>query len=456
MSTRTQSRYLEVAVLPELSRLALHERRAAFALRLRAADERSPVEEPPRRGMRLVLAVDRSSSMKGEKLEQARRAASLLLSMLDDDDEVAIVTFDAGVSVVLAPRKADREGKRAAAIELFSMQAGRGTALHGAAVRALELAREVLHGHAVILTDGFPYTGETDPAVIVSSIVGESGRATLTTIGYGSEIDAPLLASMATVGGGRYCHIDEQGDVLAALASELMTVRAVATSKIVATFRPALGVSLATVPHYVSAHDGGATARLAPAVVGDETIVGLELAWTDALGVGRHPGALITIEVGPAGGVPSEVLEIPVQLVIGEQRGVVDPMVSRALCDTVAGIALHGAALGEEPAGEIVRQLADASGWIRGRAVAVGLDPERELRTMLRALDMARETYERGEEDAPRVQACAEGIAKRYDASIGSERSMLDADIRTRSQNIGTLRALELRALELRARGPRE
>src|SRR5690606_25493677 len=140
-------------------------------------------------------------------------------------------------------------------------------------------------------------------------------------------------------------------------------------------------------------------------------VVGLELAWAEALDVGRHPGALITIEVGPPGGPPDETLEIPVELVVAAQRGDVDPAVTRALCDTVAGLALHRAAIGDQPTSVIARQLADAAGWIRGRAAAAGLDPERELRTMLRALELAREIYERGEEDAPRVQACAEGLA---------------------------------------------
>src|SRR5690606_34326763 len=112
-------------------------------------------------------------------------------------------------------------------------------------------------------------------------------------------------------------------------------------------------------------------------------VIGLELAWADGCELGRHAGALITIAVGPPGGAPCETLEVPVERVIGAARGSVDPTVSRALCETVAGLALHAAAIGEQPAGVVVRQLADAAAWIRGRAFAVGLDPERDLRAAL-------------------------------------------------------------------------
>jgi len=64
-------------------------------------------------------------------------------------------------------------------------------------------------------------------------------------------------------------------------------------------------------------------------------------------------------------------------------------VVTRAVCDVVAGNALYRAALGEEDGDVLDRALGDAAGWIRGRAGAAGLDPARDLGPMLRVLAVA-------------------------------------------------------------------
>ena len=217
---------LDADVLAEFSPVGLKDRRAWFAVRLR------PRAAAAEKGVQLVLTIDRSSSMAGSKLEQARIAAMAVVQMMGDDDKLAILSFDEHVEVVLRWTRTDKNGKRLARQLLTMLQAGRGTALYAATEQSLALANEMARGHAVLITDGFPYSGITEADQILSMTTRRSGAATLTTIGVGSELDAALLVAMAGVGGGRFLHLDEHGNLAATLGGELATVRGAATGKI--------------------------------------------------------------------------------------------------------------------------------------------------------------------------------------------------------------------------------
>jgi len=80
---------LDSDLLAEIDPAGLADRRAWFALRLRPRPR--PRADASANGVRLVLAIDRSSSMQGEKFEQARIAALVLLKQLGDDDAVRTV-----------------------------------------------------------------------------------------------------------------------------------------------------------------------------------------------------------------------------------------------------------------------------------------------------------------------------------------------------------------------------
>lgn len=436
---------LDAEVLSEIDPVGPRDRRAWFALRMRP---RVPASE---RGVQVVLAIDRSSSMRGAKLEQARLAATVLVEMLRDEDQLAILAFDEHVRVMLPPHRADARGKIAARLVIAGVQAGRGTALHDAAKQSLALANELPSGHAILITDGFPFSGITDASQIIAMVGADTGRATLSTVGVGSDLDASLLAAMAGVGGGRFLHVDAGGDLVGTLGGELATVRGAVTGRIQLRIRGARGVAITTAPHYAaiepaavrSAGDGRslATATLAPAVLGEERLVAFELSWERSLEVGAHHVALVTVEVGLPGSASPEHLELPVRLTIGAARGAMSPVVTLAACELMAGRALHQAALGEDPQHVLDRVLSDAAGWIRGRASAAGLDPGRDLGPTLHVLAIAQLLFQNQIEDAPLLRAYAEGIAKHYDAAIGTGGSVL-CDLRTRTQMIGCDAAL--------------
>ena len=54
----------------------------------------------------IALVLDRSGSMKGEKIQQAKRAALAAIDRLRDDDIVSVVTYDTNVRVLVPATRA--------------------------------------------------------------------------------------------------------------------------------------------------------------------------------------------------------------------------------------------------------------------------------------------------------------------------------------------------------------
>ncbi len=148
----------------------------------------------------LVLAVDKSGSMIGEKMELVKQAAIASAMALDPQDYVAVLAFDGDPHWVLPLTEAGERGRIVAAIE--RLQASGETRF----VPALEAARDALLQipvrirHVILLTDG--HSQEIyDFRRLAADMAAD--RITLSTIGIGKDFDPKLLGELAEFGGGR-------------------------------------------------------------------------------------------------------------------------------------------------------------------------------------------------------------------------------------------------------------
>jgi Ca-activated chloride channel family protein len=186
--------------------------------------------EPPRIGRDLVFVIDRSGSMRGRKMEQARAALLAGLETLRPGDRFEVISFSSDVTALaesgLLDASAANLGRaRAAAADLA---ASGGTNLAGAlAAAAKRLARdERRFAGVVFLTDGDPTVGETDPERILASWRANGGESRLFAFGVGDEVKEFLLTKLALAGRGeaRYVREDEDLEIpLAALFERLRT-----------------------------------------------------------------------------------------------------------------------------------------------------------------------------------------------------------------------------------------
>lgn len=114
----------------------------------------------------LILALDTSSSVRGEMLEQLKAAAHAAIGALRDDDQAVLLTFSHRVQRP-ATLTRDRQALRSA---VDRMQANGSTALRDAIFAATAL-REQAPGRVILLvfTDGVDTASWLDPRSVVNA-----------------------------------------------------------------------------------------------------------------------------------------------------------------------------------------------------------------------------------------------------------------------------------------------
>lgn len=162
----------------------------------------------------IVLVIDTSGSMEGEKIAQARDAAAYVLDRLGDDDRFAVVSFARTVRVFGdGLEDSDRAGD---AIEYVQdLAAGGGTNIAGSLTTAFELLAGDRPSTVIFLTDGLPTVGVENAHAILDIANGAAPeRAQLFAFGVGDDVDTVLLDALATqfVGTSHYVSPEERID----------------------------------------------------------------------------------------------------------------------------------------------------------------------------------------------------------------------------------------------------
>ena len=151
-------------------------------------------------GLALLLLMDKSNSMKGEKIELARQAILAVVDQLQPDQVFGLVTFDHQPNLVV-PLQEVGDSKAAMREQIQAVEPG----AHTNIMPALEQSYYLLAGHPaasrhiILISDGRTYPD--DYQGIVEEI--NTSGITVSTVGIGTGADQELLSQIAEWGKGK-------------------------------------------------------------------------------------------------------------------------------------------------------------------------------------------------------------------------------------------------------------
>ncbi|GMW01676.1 MAG: hypothetical protein AMXMBFR84_28130 [Candidatus Hydrogenedentota bacterium] len=167
----------------------------------------------------MMLVVDKSGSMDGEKIELAKEAGIAAVELLGPQDQVGVVAFDGEPYWVVELQSADN--KTGIIQTISTIEAGGGTSIYPGLVEAhtaLSLAPAAFK-HVVLLTDGQSQPGDFQG--IVDQMTSE--QMTVSTVAVGDGADTVLLQDIARWGNGRYYFTADPYDIPQIFTKETMS-----------------------------------------------------------------------------------------------------------------------------------------------------------------------------------------------------------------------------------------
>ncbi len=184
---------------------------------------------PQRAPINLCVLIDRSTSMRGERMDRVRRATVSILESLTPDDSASIVAFGDRAEVVVTPKQARKV--KVARARLSQIQAGGGTEI----ARALETGLAQVRSrstqgsvnHVILITDGRTYGDEQ--VCIDMATEAAADRITINTVGIGTDWSDALLDEVARLSGGSTIYMDSPsalGDLMDRIHHSLSHVAA--------------------------------------------------------------------------------------------------------------------------------------------------------------------------------------------------------------------------------------
>ncbi len=167
----------------------------------------------------VIVVMDISGSMQGERLVQAKSAISNFIKSLYRGDKVAVYTFNAEIQQII-PLTADLNQARDT-FEQADIFAGGGTCMFDAAYLAAQTASGLPEGRqaVILVSDGWDTNNGEDVCSTqtiqdVISMAGEGTNLTpIYTIGIGGDHDVKSMQAIADATGGVYSHSSADADL---------------------------------------------------------------------------------------------------------------------------------------------------------------------------------------------------------------------------------------------------
>lgn len=230
--------------------------------KLQSAEDSKPTPKT------VVFVVDRSGSMSGKKIEQAREALKFVLNNLREGDLFNIVAYDSNISTFRPELEKFNDARRDEALGFVNgLFAGGSTNIDGALKTALGMLKDKQRpSYVIFLTDGLPTVGEQNEAKIAQhAAAANKVRARVFSFGVGYDVNSRLLDKLSAENHGQSEYVRPNEDIEAAVSKLYNRIGTPVMTEVALTID-------------VEGADSGAISRLYPSgkfdlFAGDQTVI---------------------------------------------------------------------------------------------------------------------------------------------------------------------------------------
>jgi Ca-activated chloride channel family protein len=162
----------------------------------------------------LSIVIDRSTSMKGERLDHVKAALELIISKLSLDDVISIISFSDRAQVVVPSQPIT--DKRNLLAKIRSIIPAGGTEIFQGLNAGMKELRQVNltqhNNHLILLTDGHTY-GDTEQCFSLAQQAAKMGIG-FSAFGLGVEWNDHFLDKLVSHSGGQSQYIENPAQIL--------------------------------------------------------------------------------------------------------------------------------------------------------------------------------------------------------------------------------------------------
>ena len=200
--------------------------------------------KPQRPPLNVCLALDRSTSMQGARLQAVKRSALMLIDELQENDVFSIVTFNDRAEVVVpATRKQSKEFLKQ---RLLSLSAVGGTeiyqGLHAAYQQVGRFYAPEAINDIVLITDGHTY-GDEDKCYRLAEQARQRGIV-INGLGIGNKWNDAFLDKLTAITGGSANLVKNEQDIRDFLESHFRGMSTRYAEQVLLDFQPGKAVEL--------------------------------------------------------------------------------------------------------------------------------------------------------------------------------------------------------------------
>jgi Ca-activated chloride channel family protein len=202
-------------------------------------------EEIPAPPLNVSLVLDRSTSMKDEKMDMVKNAAIKVIRNLRSQDIFSVVAFSDRAEVLIPASYSFDKGRLEARIRM--LQPGGGTEIYQGMQAAYdEVQRNVSNervNHIILLTDGHTY-GDEGQCLTLAERASKLGIG-ISAMGIGKEWNDVFLDTLAKHTGGSSCYISHTEDIQKFLVEKFDALARTLADDVILDAKEIKGVELA-------------------------------------------------------------------------------------------------------------------------------------------------------------------------------------------------------------------